>query len=275
MHGLDAVGVSVGLVVGGEPVVGVVHAPLLDRTYRGAQGWGSVPRRAAHPRERRPPEQAIVATGFPFRRKELLARYEPAFTAALHTFEDLRRVGAASLDLCWTAEGVFDGYFELAARPLGRGRRGHHRAGGGRDRHRLGRRPRRVARGQHPRRPAPRPRRAGGDRLRRRLKSMGDPARYGQRVEKSFDATCGSVVPYPRFQQCPVHRENHPKSEGAERDDDPYVCTQANAPAGVARARVAHLDSCPTVPASWSPIFIGTAMGTKHGRPRRTPVSPT
>ena len=51
--------------------------------------------------------------------------------------------------------------------------------------------------------------------------------------------------------------------------------TQANAPAGVARARVANLDSCPAVSAPWSPIFIGTAMATKHGRPRRTPVSPT
>ena len=28
------------------------------------------------------------------------------------TFEDLRRAGAASLDLAWTAAGVFDGYFE-------------------------------------------------------------------------------------------------------------------------------------------------------------------
>ena len=65
----------------------------------------------------RSPEQAIVATGFPFRHKELLVRYEPAFTAALHTFEDIRRVGGASLDLCWTAEGVFDGYFELRLGP--------------------------------------------------------------------------------------------------------------------------------------------------------------
>jgi myo-inositol-1(or 4)-monophosphatase len=65
----------------------------------------------------RTPEQAIVATGFPFRHKELLDRYEPAFGAAIHTFEDLRRVGGASLDLCWTAEGVFDGYFELALGP--------------------------------------------------------------------------------------------------------------------------------------------------------------
>jgi hypothetical protein len=51
--------------------------------------------------------------------------------------------------------------------------------------------------------------------------------------------------------------------------------TQANAPAGVTRARFAHLDACPVASAPWSHLFIGTAMETKHGRPRRTPVSPT
>ena len=34
------------------------------------------------------------------------------FERALLTFEDLRRAGAASMDLAWTAAGVFDGYFE-------------------------------------------------------------------------------------------------------------------------------------------------------------------
>jgi myo-inositol-1(or 4)-monophosphatase len=34
-------------------------------------------------------------------------------SAALEAFEDLRRPGAASLDLAWTACGVFDGFFEL------------------------------------------------------------------------------------------------------------------------------------------------------------------
>jgi myo-inositol-1(or 4)-monophosphatase len=32
---------------------------------------------------------------------------------ALVRFEDLRRAGAAALDLAWTAAGTFDGYFEL------------------------------------------------------------------------------------------------------------------------------------------------------------------
>ena len=41
VHGFDAVGVSVGLVAGGEPVVGVVHAPLLARTYAARKGGGA------------------------------------------------------------------------------------------------------------------------------------------------------------------------------------------------------------------------------------------
>jgi myo-inositol-1(or 4)-monophosphatase len=117
VHGFDAVGVSVGLIEDGVPVVGVVHAPLLDRTYRAARGVGAFRDDRPLRVSTRAPGQAIVATGFPFRRKELLAHYERALAAALRGFEDLRRAGAASLDLCWTAEGVFDGFFELRLGP--------------------------------------------------------------------------------------------------------------------------------------------------------------
>jgi myo-inositol-1(or 4)-monophosphatase len=117
LHGLEAVGVSVALVHDGTPVVGVVHAPLLRRTYAATLGGGatrdSVPIRVST----RAPGQAICATGFPFRRKHALDRYLAAFAAALHDLEDLRRLGAASLDLCWTADGTFDGYFELGLGP--------------------------------------------------------------------------------------------------------------------------------------------------------------
>jgi myo-inositol-1(or 4)-monophosphatase len=117
VHGFDAVGVSVGLIEDGVPVVGVVHAPLLDRTFCAARGVGAFRDERPLRVSSRPPAQAIVATGFPFRRKELLPVYERALAAALRGFEDLRRAGAASLDLCWTAEGVFDGFFELRLGP--------------------------------------------------------------------------------------------------------------------------------------------------------------
>jgi myo-inositol-1(or 4)-monophosphatase len=117
VHGFPVVGVSVALVEDGTPIVGVVHAPFLEQTFLGAKGLGArvrTGRREAVARvSGRQVEQAVVGTGFPFRRKGLLPRYIAAFEACLERFEDLRRPGAAALDLAWVAAGVFDGFFEL------------------------------------------------------------------------------------------------------------------------------------------------------------------
>jgi myo-inositol-1(or 4)-monophosphatase len=113
LHGLVAVGVSVALVDDGVPVVGVVHAPMLGRTYHAIAGGGAfLDGRPIHVSDRAP-KQAIPATGFPFRRKHELDRYLHVFHRTFEVVEDLRRVGAASLDLAWTAEGVLDGFFEI------------------------------------------------------------------------------------------------------------------------------------------------------------------
>jgi myo-inositol-1(or 4)-monophosphatase len=117
LHGLEAVGVSIGLVDDGVPIVGVVSAPLLGRVYSARLGGGAFlddePIRVSE----RAPAQAICATGFPFRHKDLIDGYLRVFAAAMHSLEDLRRIGGASLDLSWTAQGVFDGYFELSLGP--------------------------------------------------------------------------------------------------------------------------------------------------------------
>jgi myo-inositol-1(or 4)-monophosphatase len=118
LHGFPAVGVSVALVQLGVPVVGVVHAPLLATTYTARAGGGAFCNGDAVTVSARDVEHAICATGFPFRAKaDRLDEYLPVFEAALRRVEDLRRAGAASLDLAWTAAGVFDGYFEQALGP--------------------------------------------------------------------------------------------------------------------------------------------------------------
>lgn len=118
LHRYPVVGVSIGLVVGHEPVVAVVHAPILGDTYWATRGGGSFRDGERLSVSDRLPEEAICATGFPFRAKrERLPEYLPAFQRALTTFEDLRRAGAASLDLAWTAAGVYDGYFEQGLGP--------------------------------------------------------------------------------------------------------------------------------------------------------------
>jgi myo-inositol-1(or 4)-monophosphatase len=118
LHRFPIVGVSVGLVDDGEPTVGVVHAPLLGDTYTARRGGGAFCN--GHPLRisDRAPGQAILATGTPFRAKRTrLSDYLGVFERALLTFEDLRRAGAASLDLAYTAAGSFDGYFEAALGP--------------------------------------------------------------------------------------------------------------------------------------------------------------
>jgi len=122
VHGFWAVGVSVALVDDDRPVAGAVAAPFLDEVWHAAADGSCVwerPGAAAAPCRvsSRPPASAVVATGFPFRRKERLAPYLRSMSAALEAFEDLRRPGAASLDLAWTACGVFDGFFELGLAP--------------------------------------------------------------------------------------------------------------------------------------------------------------
>jgi len=122
LHGFPIVGVSVALVESGRPSVGAVHAPFLAETsvaHRGAGAW--LLRPGAEPRalrvSDRAPAQAVVGTGFPFRTRAAVPRYLAMFERCFERFEDLRRPGAASLDLAWVAAGVFDGFFELNLSP--------------------------------------------------------------------------------------------------------------------------------------------------------------
>jgi myo-inositol-1(or 4)-monophosphatase len=117
-RGFPSVGVSVGLLEDRKPVLGVVLAPFLKLEFTAVRGEGAFMNGERLPRLRAlAPSQAIVATGFPFRNKTLLPRYLRVMDAALHRFEDLRRAGAAALDLAWTAAGTFDGFFELGLNP--------------------------------------------------------------------------------------------------------------------------------------------------------------
>src|SRR5437899_11232796 len=103
-RGFPSVAISVALLEGGSPIAGVVLAPFLDLEFTAARGHGAFMNGARLPPQRAlEPSGAIVATGFPFRNKKLLHRYLAMFGQALERFEDLRRAGAAALDLAWCA----------------------------------------------------------------------------------------------------------------------------------------------------------------------------
>ena len=111
--GFPMVGVSIALVESGQPAVGVVAAPELGARWCAVRGEGAFDRAGRRLDLRATPAGGVTATGFPFRHPEWQPRYLPVMSAALTEFEDLRRAGAASLDLAYCASGVWSGFFEL------------------------------------------------------------------------------------------------------------------------------------------------------------------
>jgi len=59
----------------------------------------------------------LLATGFPFRAKDYIKPYLTCFEELFWAASGIRRTGSAALDLCYTASGVFDGFWELKLSP--------------------------------------------------------------------------------------------------------------------------------------------------------------
>jgi myo-inositol-1(or 4)-monophosphatase len=117
LYGFPAWCVSVALEDGDGALVGVVHDPLRGETFRAARGRGcQVNGRPARVRERERLETALLATGFSY---EPARRAEQAelVTRVLPRVRDIRRAGAAALDLAWVAAGRLDGYYERGLKP--------------------------------------------------------------------------------------------------------------------------------------------------------------
>ena len=115
--GIPHYAVSVAAEVDGLVVAGAVRNPVTGETFRARSGGGAHlgGRRLTGPRAV-PLARAVVATGFGYD-AEVRARQVDAVAPLLPRFADIRRLGAASLDLCFLAAGRVDAYFEAALNP--------------------------------------------------------------------------------------------------------------------------------------------------------------
>jgi myo-inositol-1(or 4)-monophosphatase len=112
LYGIPAWCVSVALLDDEGPAVGVVHDPTRAETFRAVRGEGT--ELEGRPvRLRAEPElaRALVATGFGYS-AERRALQAQVLVRALPRVRDIRRAGAAALDLAWLAAGRLDGYWE-------------------------------------------------------------------------------------------------------------------------------------------------------------------
>lgn len=104
--------VSVALEQDEDAVVGVVHDPLADETFTATRGEGA--HLNGEPIAVGGAEQlatALVATGF-YYDAEMRARQARLLVELLPQLRDIRRAGAAALDMCMVGCGRVDGYYE-------------------------------------------------------------------------------------------------------------------------------------------------------------------
>jgi myo-inositol-1(or 4)-monophosphatase len=117
LYGMPHFAVSVALEDDEGSRLGVVHDPTRDETFSAVRGHGAElngePMRVRDPREL---ERAMIATGFSYRPDRRSAQAEVA-ARLLPRVRDIRRAGAAALDLAWLAAGRLDGYYERGLSP--------------------------------------------------------------------------------------------------------------------------------------------------------------
>jgi myo-inositol-1(or 4)-monophosphatase len=117
-HGYPRFCVAIALEDSGRIVLGVVLDPVLDEEFVGVLGGGA----ALNGRPIRVSAEtrllhSLLATGFAYDLRENPDNNLDYFEAFTLTSQAVRRDGSAELNLCYTAMGRFDGFWEMQLSP--------------------------------------------------------------------------------------------------------------------------------------------------------------
>jgi myo-inositol-1(or 4)-monophosphatase len=117
-HNFPFFAVSIALEVEKELVVGTVFNPSTDEYFEAVKGKGSYLN--AHPISVSHTEKlgdALLATGFPYDIHENPDTVLERFKRMVVRAQGIRRPGSAAIDLCYVADGRFDGFWEEGLKP--------------------------------------------------------------------------------------------------------------------------------------------------------------
>jgi myo-inositol-1(or 4)-monophosphatase len=118
LHGIPFWCVSIAVIDDGELSAAVVHAPALGQTFAAEIGQGCTlngePIEVSRTTDI---GEAMLATGFAYNRNEVPDNNIDNWASMALQAAGLRRMGAAALDLAYTAAGRLDGYWELHLSP--------------------------------------------------------------------------------------------------------------------------------------------------------------
>jgi myo-inositol-1(or 4)-monophosphatase len=111
-------GVSIALARRGEVICGVVYEPCKGELFMAEKGAGAfLNGKSISVIARDKLVDAVVATGFPYNRAELWPKLQLPFNQIALKCRDIRRLGAASLDICYVACGRLNLYYEYTLSP--------------------------------------------------------------------------------------------------------------------------------------------------------------
>jgi myo-inositol-1(or 4)-monophosphatase len=117
-HHYPHVAVSIALERNDQLILGLVYDPLRRECFRAVKGQGATlngtPIRTSAIDEL---DKSLLATGFPYDRRDHVDYYLAFFKAFLTRCQGVRRAGSAALDLCYVASGRIDGFWELKLKP--------------------------------------------------------------------------------------------------------------------------------------------------------------
>ena len=112
--GLPAFCVSIALEHNREAVLGVVFAPYLGECFCAVRGGGAwLNGTPIHCSDKAEMSKAVVATGMPYDRNDNPDNNLAEICRMALCVRGIRRMGSAAIDLCYTAAGFFDAYWEL------------------------------------------------------------------------------------------------------------------------------------------------------------------
>lgn len=118
VQGIPVFAVSLAWVRNGQIQAGVVYDPVHDELFHALKGFGAfLNHQPIHVSGKTDLSTAMLATGFPWRAQSFLDAYLQSFKTLFVLTAGIRRLGAAALDLAYTACGRFDGFWEMKLKP--------------------------------------------------------------------------------------------------------------------------------------------------------------
>ena len=121
VHKIPHLAISIGIWQDNKPIEAIVYNPILNELYYAKEGFGAFCNgEPISVSKEESLQNSIIATGFPYVKHKMGAEYwwvVDSFKQLLPKIRDIRRLGAAAIDLCYLANGKFNGFYEINLKP--------------------------------------------------------------------------------------------------------------------------------------------------------------